>query len=609
MQSTNRYLFCCDSNEEWMRLEQRGKADYIIATNDYSFFKKIREQEKNVIFLESNESNPYETIWEILDQIHKVVDDGRVIDKFLRLFHLSYHVEGGFPTKVAQMIINLNLISKIVQDNDIQEIYLYDNTHNWIINESIYLYAKSHGLKCHVLDPFSREEKSCLKTLVDMERAAVNFSDEKLIREEAEKMRCLSEAAEKRSKKKAVHEKEEVGILYCPDFLYRKHVNWLLHRIDVIGHDTTVICFYDTEAVSEFRQKGFKADCLEEYFDKEEFANAFETLKSERTEILKRLAGQLQVSYRGTDLSAWLLIKVRNHYYRELLKYLYMEVCAGNYFKQHEFSFIHAWGNSEFWQTWVCYDNTRAAGSKLFKIDDVGFISPKNRTVFPNMLSAIFAPDKEQFYKSCGNERSEKFFPIRDPFKSGKSAVVDNTWTDSKKRIGIFPTGVIKGFSTYYFYYGTWMPLIDMLLDSNYEVVFKNHPARRECWEEDMEAKYKENEQVTILPANAGIEKTLERCDIVITDTSCAAFDAALAQRAVFCIVDSQGYDLIKQHTPGFSIYQSTEELLKEIKRISEDEAMYKNVLDKQNAYMEKITGTTSCDSEESVYALLQGLK
>lgn len=607
MKNTNRYLFCCDSREELAHLIDICKSDYMIATSEYSFFKEVREQEKSVVFLESDESNPYETIWEILDQIHNVVDDGRTVDKFLRLFHLSYHVEGGFPTKIAQMIINLNLISKIVHDNEIQEIYLYDNVHNWIINESIFLYSKSHDINCHVLDLTSREEKSCLKTLVDMERETAGFSDENLIREESEKMRCLSEASEKKCKKEAVYEKEDVGILYCPNFLYRKHVDWVMRRIDAIGHDVKVICFYDTEAVSEFRQKGLKADCMEEYFEKEEFINAYEKLKLERTEILKRLARQLKVSYRETDLSRWLLIKVRNHYYRELLNYLYMEVCASNYFKQREFTFIHAWGNSEFWQTWVCYDNTRDSNSILFKIDGLNFITPQNRVHFPEMIPVMFAANKEELFVT---DYPRKDFSICDPFWGKRSALGRNALTGGKKnRIGIFPTGVLKGFTTYRFYYGTWMPLVDLLLNSGYKIVFKNHPALRECWEEDMEAKYRDNEHVTILASNETIDKALECCDMVITDISSVVLDAALAQKAVFCIVDERGYDMIGHHASGFSIYQSTEELLKEIVGVSQNDKMYQAVLEKQNAYMEKITGNTNSNNRESVYILLQGLK
>lgn len=186
---------------------------------------------------------------------------------------------------------------------------------------------------------------------------------------------------------------------------------------------------------------------------------------------------------------------------------------------------------------------------------------------------------------------------------------VESTCSDRKKRIGILPTGILKGFTTYRFYYVTWMPLIDRLLDMGYEIVFKNHPALRECWEEDMEVKYRDKEGVTFLTSGEGIDKALTLCDMVITDISSVAYDAALAQKAVLCIVDRQGYDFIRQHTAGFSIYQSIEDLLKEIQSISESDVMYKNILHKQNRYMEKITGNTSSNSEKSVYTLLQELK
>lgn len=609
MKNINRCLLCCDSYEEWMKLKQNVMSDYLIAVNKYSFYKELKEQEERVVFLETNERNPYEAIWKILDQIHNIVDDGRTVDKFLRLFHLSYNVEGGFPTKISQMLINLNLISNIVKDNDIQEIYFFDNVHNWIINECIYLYATSGRIKCHVMDPSTKEKKAGLKTLTDMEGKIIDFSDETLMRKEAEKLKKISEKPKKKHVKETTGSKEEVGILYCPDFLYKKHVDWVMRKVEAIGYDTKVICYYDTEAVSEFRKRGLQADCMEEYFEKKDFFDAYEILKLERTEILNRLARQLKVSYRDTDLSKWLLIKIRNHYYRELLNYLYMEICAGNYFKQHKFTFIHAWGDSEFWQTWVCYDNTRDNNSILFKIECSSFITSKLKLQFPKMIPVVFSPNIEQKYQTFVTEYPRKVFSICDPFWGKQGSGKQYLSRRQKNRIGIFPTGVMKGFTTYQFYYGTWMPLVDLLLNLGYKIVFKNHPAIRECWEEDMEVKYNEHDSVTMFTANESIDKVLGCCDIVITDISSVAFDAALLQKPVFCIVDKPGFDMIRQHASGFSIYQSTKDLLKEVESVSKNNERYKAVLDKQNSYMEVITRSKDRGNQESVYALLKSVK
>lgn len=608
MQNNNRCLLCCDSQEEWMILKNICNAGYMIATSDYKFFKNIREQEDRVVFLESNESNPYEAIWEILDQIHAIVDE-EIEDRFFRLFHLPYHVEGGFPTKIAQMIINLNLISAIVKDNDICEIYIFDNVHNWIMNESIFLYSRSRGITCHILAPNSKEEKTSLKTLNQLKGIKENLYNEELFQKEKGKVGALINTSAGKGIKETTKEKEDVGILYCPDFLYRKHVDWVLRRIDAIGHDTTVICFYDTEAVSEFRQKGLKTDCLEDYFEESDFISAYDDLNKKRVAVLQRLADQLKVSYQGTDLSKWLLLKLRNQYFRELLTYLYMDVCAGNYFKQRKFAFIHVWG-TESWQTWICYDNTRDVNSKLFKIEFAGFISYKWKMSFPDMLSAMFTmDDKERFSQTFVNDYRGKVVPICDPNWSGRSAVVEHSRSDRKKRIGILPTGILKGFTTYRFYYATWMPLIDRLLDLGYEIVFKNHPALRDCWEEDVEARYQDNEQVTILASGERIDKALALCDMVITDISSAAYDAAMAQKAVFCIVDRQGYEMIQQHSRGFSIYQCVAELVKDIENVAKNGEIYERVLDRQNTYMAEITGDKDNDRIEFVYTVLQGLE
>lgn len=421
MSNANKCLLCCDTEEEWLFLKNICKNDYVIATSDYMFFKNISEQEEQAIFLESDESNPYEAIWEILDKIHVIIDE-EIKDRIFRLFHLSYHVEGGFPTKIAQMIINLNLVSALVKDNDISEIYLFDNVHNWIINESIFLYSESRGITCHILDPNSKEEKTNLKTLNQLKRIKENLCNEELFQKEEGKVSTLINTSEGKCIKETTTEKKDVGILYCPDFLYRKHVDWATRRIDVIGHDTTVICFYDTQAVAEFRQRGFKVDCLEDYFEKSNLIDAYDNLIRKRAAVLQRLANELDVSYQGTDLSEWLLLKLRNHYFRELFTYLYMDVCASNYFKLRKFAFIHAWGGTEFWQTWICYDNTRDVNSKLFKIDFTEFISGKTRMSFPYMLSAIFTPDdKERFAQMVVHSYPGKCFPFAIPFGAGEA--------------------------------------------------------------------------------------------------------------------------------------------------------------------------------------------
>lgn len=602
-------LLCCDTYDELLKVKTLCKTAYVVATNRYDFYKRERERKEHIVFLESNETNPYEKVWNILDQIHEVIDHNDENEaKAKRLFHFSYHLEGGFPTKIAQMIINLNLISGIVGKYNINEIYLFDNKDNWIINESIYLYSRSQGIECHILDRNMQGEKIYLKTLETMEKKA-DIEGTDIFLKEKEKVNNIMARSIRPFKRNAIV-REDIGLLYCCSRPYNKHVDWCLRRIAAIGHKTRIICYYDTEDVQKFRDKGIQTDCLEDYFSTDDFGVSYSKLIVERDDILEALNRNLNVVYKGIDLSEYLLVKIRNYYYRELIDHLYMDVCAKNYFKYHHFSYIHIWGNTEFWETWICYDNTRDYDSKLFKIDNSNFISFKTKQPYQYMLSAEFTPNIQRFQDELSAAYLGKIYPIRDVFWGDISCSLDNSEIQNEKlRIGFLPTGVLGGFTTYHFYYGTLMKLIDRLLEEKYEVVFKNHPHMSECWEEDIRYRYKDNEKFIFLDPCERISRVLESCDAIITDISSSAFDAAVAQKPVFCIVDDQGYDMIKQHEQGFSIYQCMENLLKDLESISQNNEIYKAILDKQNTYMEEITGNRNYDKKESVYTLLQTIE
>lgn len=78
-------LLCCDLFEELRALKRICGSSYIIAVNRYQFYKQIKNSEERANFIESNEINPYETIWEILDQIHVIIDE-EIKDRFSDYF-------------------------------------------------------------------------------------------------------------------------------------------------------------------------------------------------------------------------------------------------------------------------------------------------------------------------------------------------------------------------------------------------------------------------------------------------------------------------------------------------------------------------------------------
>ncbi len=582
------YLLCCNTCAEIEILKSRHKSNYIIATSKYDLYIELKKKESKVIFLESSQTIPYEKTWEILEKIHSGIKSGKAY-KYFRLFHFSYNIEGGFPFKISQMIINLELIHKIVLDYQIKGIYLFDNKDNWVINESIFLYAKSINLPCHILDA-DGETKVCLKTLETMNMNSVDIVDSLLLKEK-KVIDSIKLKSSKMFDTKVVE--EEVGALYCCVQSYPKHMEWMKRRIDAIGRYVKIICYYDTEDVKKFNDIGMDAECIEDYFILEDFFLEYERIKKERTWILQMLESNLHVLYLNVDLTAYLCMKVRNYYYRELVKQLYISVCAQNYFKYHNFKYIHMWGDTNFWETWLCYDYTRKRNTKLFLIDWSSFIRIKMKQLYPYMISKAFVP--KILYDQYKDMYHGQLFLIDDVVWVKKSPSVTCYDTiKEKKTVAILPTGIVGGFSTYYFYYNIMNKVINILLSKDYKIILKNHPGCTDDWEKDVKHIFGKNLNIKFLNSFDMVEDVLKECYMIITDISSAAFDAALAQKAVFCIVDEQGDSYISQHQQGFCIYQNISEMINEMETAINDDKKYKAIIERQNAYMSNL-GCGSC--------------
>lgn len=580
-----------------MRLKDICSSDYIIATSDYRFFKEIKDCKKQIVFLEANESNPYEKVWKILDQINEIVDLCAE-EEYSYLFHITYGIEGGFPSRIAQMIINLDLICKVVREYEIDEIYLYDKKENWIINESIFLYAESRGIACHIMNNDGSE--TTLKTLKSMGRIEADIDN--FLTEERQKIESIIEGKKEKIQNSGIRS-EEVGVLYCCKVPYNKHVEWTLKRTEAIGGRVKVICFYDTEDVVKFRNAGLPVDCMEDYFGRAEFMEECREAKHRREAILNALQRRLHVSYLQMDLSAYFILKLRNHYYRELSSRVYVNVCAKNYFERNRFQYINIWVNTGFWETLLCYANTRKNGAKLFSIDSISFIRFMLKQPYQNMLSAVFLPNKETFEIAYTESFTGKTCFIPDYVWKNKNVFKAD---GIKTKIGFLPTGVVQGFTTFYFYYNVLFPLIKKLLD-NYEVHFKYHPGLNDCWEEDVKREYGDRDNFKFYNQWEFINNVMDRCDFIITDISSVALDAAAAGKAVFCIVDEQGYDLISQHR-GFSIYRNTEDMIKDMDYVLHNGEAFQKMIERQNEYLTKLTGSSQFFDDRYIRSVLHNL-
>lgn len=604
MRNVSKWLFCCDTQEELMTLKENWTSDYLIATGRYEFYKEVCDCGETAVFLEFTETIPFEQVWEVLDQIHTVIDES---GDFSCLFHFSYNIESGFSLKIAQLIIHINMIHTIVRNYAITEIALFDNKSNWTVNEALFLYAKSREMECHIWDSERKTQKTALKTLKTLEPDYKFAEDEEIFQKEKEKIALIRKTQEK--KIQDAGREEEIGVLYCCWQPYDKHVDWLQRRLRIIGGEVRVICYYDTVDVKKIKEKGFSVDCLEDYFTLKAFDERYKGFIRERETILDQMRARLKIVYMNVDISEWLLLKIKKYYYRELIECLYIDVCARRYFSLYKYKFIHIWGNTNFWETWVCYDNTRDNKTKLFKIDTIGFNLFKSKQPYQYMLSAIFAPVKEVISQQFDGEFLGKTCFIRDAFwGERREGTRRKVWADKRKRLAFLPSGILGGFTTYQFYYGTLFPLIGRLLDGGYEVIFKNHPGLSDCWEEDVRNRFNDHENFTIIPAYCLVSDVLEQCDAIITDISSCAYDAAIAGKVVFCRVDAQGYELISWHEDGFIIYQDTDVMIEDIGKILGDENVFEEIIDRQSLYMERLLGDKRICMDGLVRRFLQEL-
>lgn len=600
-------LFCCDSCEELQNLKQLGSSDYLVATSKYEFYKTVKDQEEYVVFLESQEIYPYEIVWGILDRIHEIVD-AVCGDEYAHLFHFRYSLEGEYASKLSQMIINLNLIHGIVRNHNIKGIYLYDNKDNWIINESIALYAEAQKIEIHIIDPDSKEFVKCLTTLKSIGMEMEKFNECRVALEEEKKNLCLISKPFKEIQSRAV-QNDEIGVLYCCKTAYSKHVEWTLKRIGAIGGRVRVICYYDMEDMAKFKDKGLTVDCMEDFFATEEFREEWQSVKDDRKKILYAVEQQLEAVHLGVDLLSWIVLKLKNFYYRELINRVYMNVCAKNYFKHHEFHYIDIWGGTDFWETRICYFNTRKSNTKLFTIGTWGFIKERNRNPYLNMCSAVFVPNEERFKSAYKNQFLGKVCQIPSMIWGGKNNRGSHYKRKCKgKTIGFFPTGIVSGYTTFYFYYHGLLPLIEKLLNQDFEIVFKNHPGTYDCWEEDIKERFKGNKSFKYHDAFEAVNSVIESCDVVITDISCVVFDATVMNKAVLCFVDRQGYELISHHESGYFIYSNMEDLIENIKFVLKDNDRYLEVVEKQNKYLMEYMGNSHHFDKELIRKVLYSL-
>lgn len=597
-------LLICSNEQELIWLKQQCKDDYCIGTVDYDFFRRGKKNEENIFFLEAESLMPKEKVWEVTDIINNIIKKCNLEKEYLYL--VSYHIEGGIPLQIAQMILNIDILVEMISQNNIQQICMVDNKKNWQLNEAAFLVANAFRMQCLIVDEDTGSEKLYLYTLRNSEyyaRKEKNFEEWQMQYEMIKKFYKRPRKGKNNQKNRC-----DIGCLY-PVVNNQKHLFWFMNEINEYRNcmGLNIIAFYDSDDIKKMRECGLNVDVLEDYLEIEVFLTEIREHLINITVIKEMMEKELRVNYRNVDLSIFLRRKLLNCFERDCIEHIYIDCCMQKYFKNNEYKYIKAWGNSNFWQTILSYQNTRNANTKLYLFDnDILFLEKMNEPnaniiymrIFPNekhkntVLSENFKGDI--YY--CPNINYQKRFYCN----LGKRKRIG-------KRISILfaPSCPFVGVRTYKNYCNICKTILSVLPSSECKLLFKNHPNIDKGAEEEIYRGFRNNNDIEIIDKSEGINSLWNDVDFVITDYSTVLADAVMAQRPVFCIAGCQDYQLAKKYSDGFYVFHSVEDMCLHIQQIlarkEEIDGIIENILLRQNEFMRKIIGEYSVNVEKQI--------
>lgn len=601
-------LLICSSEKELNMLTKYEPENYYIGTINYEFYCWCINNRKKVFFLESNAEIPYIKTWNIISKINDVIKQCKLKKEYL--YSVSYHIEGGLPSHIAYILMMIDLFEKIIPQYEIDVLYMVDNKENWKLNEAAFLYVVNR-IKYYI----KSENGANLDCLYTLQRSYYDSKEHDCIlyNEVLEKIRTYEYNYKKNIK--VEKKKYEIGCLY-PVQNSEKHFMWTISEVNAYNKEFSVniICFYNSKDTEKMRSLGYHVDCIEDYYDRALFKSDINIYLSGIREIYRKLQDNLYVNYKGVNLKYFLCKKTLNYLQRQHIEYVYVDNCMHNYFSKNEYEIIRAWGNSDFWQTKVAYENTKEHNTKYYKIfgnavyfppmydPDIDEISIR---IFPNkyikdiMLKNVnfhgnvyYLPDigmqnryynREKFIKLKKEDEKNILFAMQEPF---------------------------LGCCTIQEYFDIGIRIIEILSQNlDVKVFVKNHPNIDENIESEFRKKLHIN-TVYFIDKNMDINEALEKCAVVISPFfSTVIFDAAIKQRPVFGIIYNHNRQIEKQtdlHKEGFLCYTDIEKMCKEtIECINQKDKAYE-IVNCQNNYMEKMIGCHYSNANKAVLSILK---
>lgn len=611
-----KYLFLCSREEEETYIENNcictDTKDIVFATTNYQYYRKNVKKGNKIIFLEPDENTPYEDIWEILNQVNYVINDCQLDNSLV--YMSSYHYEDYLPRTLSAMILNLHLVDKIVEEYSVEHFFIVDDKDNWKINEAIFLYAISKNIICTIIDDVTGRKKECLFTL---KKSAYDKSSK-----ENKKYKELETEEEKRielwmrKERKPLHKNRQnlfqVGVLYC-DRDCAKQIKWMKQLLKILGKNVVVISFYNSQDNEAFEEYGYTVHCVEDYFDQFLFTNQYNKFKADRERILQAIENNLSITYEGINISYYLYRKLVNYFYREVLEYIYIYNCTYKYFEVNGFKIVSAWGTSNFWQTRICYLNSRNYSTRFFYISRTSAVAWKNYEPWEDIVPIRVYPNGYPAEQRTSNQfkgESYYFFDVLggiDYYE--KKLLSENKYMPKIVKIAFLPSYPLEGRKTFCNYENNCKVIIGELSQCECIINFKNHPGMNQYLDEEIKERYKHIVNFNFIDKFESGDAVIQDSDLVITDGSLVIFDAASYQKPVFIMAAGSDYELIKQHKEGFIICRTPEDLCTQILVIIKDkkyDQRIKEIIEKQNRYLESLFGEYDSNAEQVIAQMIR---
>ncbi|MBQ9926403.1 MAG: hypothetical protein IJO65_00370 [Lachnospiraceae bacterium] len=593
--SCKKNLLICSTDEELKQIKKHIADNYCIATQNYHFFLKCKNNGEMVNFLESDKGIEYREVCKIIDNINDIIK-GCVKKEYLYTFS-SYPI-WPFANHLGRILWYINVIEEIVVKNEINTIYMLDNAMNWVFNEAAFLLAYNSGIQYYIIDERDGTEKECLFTLKD---SLYDQNRKKQVLKNALQIEKFIEYYKReRKEKKRKREEYEVGVLAIVKEQVR-YVEAIMARVEALKNNfsVNVIAVYNAGGADEIRNRGVNCDCIENYFSRMDYVWLYLQYIVNVYRVMNALRKKMHIKYKEIDLTPYMLKKVMNRLQRENLERVYIDSCMKGYFRCCKYALIECMTETSGFEVRIAYQNVKKYGSKLFFATRVSPFYYYRKEANANEIAVRVFPNKKVEERELGNiDYNGAIYYAQSEFMVkgvGKMSEVKNL-KKGKSTILFLPQPPTVGLVSVRKYFQICEDILNALTKTDYKVIVKNHPGMDNEIESKLIQEFNDTSNIRFVPSDDSVYKYLEECDIVIASSiSLALWDAVEAQRPVFGMKWHENKEIDTTLMDEFLIYDDAEKMCDDILAIVNDSEGGKTKLDtiveKHNLCLRELRG------------------